>query len=62
MTAAQIASDSFERRSDAPQRIIRGANLARSSSLREENRKLKGLGADRTLDKRILQESLRKKW
>jgi len=30
--------------------------------LREENRKLKGLVADLSLDKTILQESLRKKW
>ena len=30
--------------------------------LRDENRKLKGLVADLTLDKQILQESLRKKW
>ena len=30
--------------------------------LREENRKLKQLVADLSLDKRILQESLRKKW
>ena len=30
--------------------------------LREENRKLKGLVADLSLDKAILQESLRKKW
>ena len=31
-------------------------------SLREENRKLKQVVADLTLDKRILQEALRKKW
>ena len=30
--------------------------------LREQNRKLKGLVADLSLDKTILQESLRKKW
>ena len=30
--------------------------------LREENRKLKQLVADLSLDKTILQESLRKKW
>jgi len=30
--------------------------------LREENRKLKGLVADLSLDKTILQEALRKKW
>jgi len=30
--------------------------------LREENRKLKSLVADLSLDKTILQESLRKKW
>ena len=30
--------------------------------LREENRKLKQLVADLSLDKAILQESLRKKW
>ena len=30
--------------------------------LREENRKLKGLVADLSLDKRILQEALRRKW
>ncbi len=30
--------------------------------LRDENRRLKGLVADLTLDQQILQESLRKKW
>lgn len=30
--------------------------------LREENRKLKGLVADLSLDKTILQEALRRKW
>lgn len=30
--------------------------------LREENKKLKGLVADLSLDKRILQEALRRKW
>ena len=30
--------------------------------LREENRKLKGLVADLSLDKTILQEAIRKKW
>jgi putative transposase len=30
--------------------------------LREENRRLKGLVADLTLDRSILQEALRKKW
>jgi len=30
--------------------------------LREENRKLKGLVADLSLDKTILQEAMRKKW
>ena len=30
--------------------------------LREENRKLKGLVADLSLDKMILQEAMRKKW
>jgi putative transposase len=30
--------------------------------LRDENRRLKGLVADLTLDRSILQESLRKKW
>ena len=30
--------------------------------LREENRKLKGLVADLSLDRTILQEALRKKW
>jgi putative transposase len=30
--------------------------------LRDENRKLKGLVADLTLDKTILHEALRKKW
>lgn len=30
--------------------------------IRDENRKLKGLVADLTLDKQILQESLRTKW
>ena len=29
---------------------------------REENRKLKGIVADLTLDRTILQEALRKKW
>ena len=30
--------------------------------LRDENKKLKGLVADLSLDKRILQEALRRKW
>jgi putative transposase len=30
--------------------------------LRDENRKLKGLVADLTLDKAMLQEALRRKW
>jgi putative transposase len=30
--------------------------------LREENRRLKGLVADLSLDKEILQEAIRKKW
>ena len=30
--------------------------------LREENKKLKGLVADLSLDKRVLQEALRRKW
>ncbi len=38
------------------------SELRELKQLREENRKLKGLVADLTLDKRILQESLRKKW
>jgi putative transposase len=38
------------------------SELRELRQLREENRKLKGLVADLTLDKQILQESLRKKW
>lgn len=38
------------------------AELRELRSLREENRKLKQLVADLSLDKTILQESLRKKW
>lgn len=38
------------------------SELRELKQLREENRKLKGLVADLTLDKQILQESLRKKW
>jgi putative transposase len=38
------------------------SELRELKQLREENRQLKGLVADLTLDKRILQESLRKKW
>lgn len=38
------------------------SELRELRQLREENRRLKHLVADLTLDKRILQESLRKKW
>jgi len=38
------------------------SELRELKQLRDENRKLKGLVADLTLDKQILQESLRKKW
>jgi putative transposase len=38
------------------------SELRELRQIREENRKLKGLVADLTLDKQILQESLRKKW
>lgn len=38
------------------------SELRELKQLREENRKLKGLVADLTLDQQILQESLRKKW
>lgn len=38
------------------------AELRELRQLREENRKLKGLVADLSLDKTILQEALRKKW
>ena len=38
------------------------SELRELRQLRDENRKLKGLVADLTLDKQILQESLRKKW
>jgi len=34
----------------------------RLKQLEDENRKLKGLAADLSLDKTILQEALRKKW
>ena len=36
--------------------------LRELKQLRDENRKLKGLVADLSLDKSILQEALRKKW
>lgn len=50
-----------------PVRCARVAGLGVSElrelrQIREENRKLKGLVADLTLDKQILQESLRRKW
>lgn len=38
------------------------SELRELRQLREENRKLKDVVADLTLDKVILQESLRKKW
>jgi putative transposase len=38
------------------------SELRELRQLREENRKLKGLVADLTLDKTVLQEALRKKW
>jgi len=38
------------------------SELRELRQIREENRILKGLVADLTLDKQILQESLRKKW
>jgi len=38
------------------------SELRELRQLREENRKLKGLVADLSLDKSILQEALRKKW
>lgn len=38
------------------------SELRELRQLREENRKLKGLVADLTLDKTMLQEALRKKW
>lgn len=38
------------------------SELRELRQIRDENRKLKGLVADLTLDKQILQESLRKKW
>jgi putative transposase len=38
------------------------SELRELRQLRDENRKLKGLGADLSLDKTILQEALRKKW
>jgi putative transposase len=38
------------------------SELRELRQLRDENRRLKHLVADLTLDKRILQESLRKKW
>ena len=36
--------------------------LRELKQLRDENRKLKGLVADLTLDKAIIQEALKKKW
>ena len=38
------------------------SELRELRQLREENRKLKGLVADLSLDKTILREALRKKW
>ena len=38
------------------------AELKELRQLREENRKLKGLVADLSLDKTILQEAVRRKW
>ncbi len=38
------------------------SELRELRQLREENRKLKGLVADLSLDKTILQEALQKKW
>ncbi len=38
------------------------SELRELRQLREENRKLKGLVADLSLDRTILQEALRKKW
>lgn len=38
------------------------SELRELRQLREENRRLKGLVADLTLDKTVLQEALRKKW
>lgn len=38
------------------------SELRELRQLRDENRKLKGLVADLTLDKTMLQEALRKKW
>lgn len=38
------------------------SELRELRQLRDENRKLKGLVADLTLDKTVLQEALRKKW
>jgi putative transposase len=38
------------------------SELRELKQLKEENRKLKGLVADLSLDKTILQEALRKKW
>ena len=39
-----------------------GSELREMRQLRDENRKLKTLVADLTLDKHILQEALGKKW
>ena len=41
---------------------LRVSELRELRQLREENRKPKGLVADLSLDKIILQEALRKKW
>jgi putative transposase len=38
------------------------SELRELRQLRDENRKLKGIVADLTLDRAILQEALRKKW
>ena len=38
------------------------SELRELRQVREENRKLKGIVADLTLDRTILQEALRKKW
>ncbi len=39
-----------------------GTELRELRSLRDENRRLKQVVADLTLDRRVLQEALRKKW
>ena len=54
LTFTRMASDEMLRRA-------RVSELRRLKQLEEENRRLKGLVADLTLDKHILQEVLRKK-